>query len=116
MQLKPNTNYLKEIYDNNLDYAREMLELFVQISPPEIMEMKNLLENDSIEDFARLAHKIKPTFSMVGLPQITILMQDLERSAKLGDLKQTKILFEQNQLFIEEGFDWVKSEYKKLNR
>lgn len=115
MQLKPNTNYLKEIYDDNLDYAREMIELFIQISPPEIMVMENLLENDSIEDFARLAHKIKPTFAMVGLPQITTLMQELERCAKLGDIKQTKVLFRENRIFIQEGIDWAKSEFKKLS-
>ncbi len=75
-------NLLKELYGDDLDYAREMFDTFLTKSLPEVVLMKRQLSTENWTELGRLAHKLKPSFGMVGLSDMEEKMQGIEDMAK----------------------------------
>jgi PAS domain S-box-containing protein len=73
---------LKELYADDLDYAREMFDTFIHKSLPEVALLKRQLSTENWTELGRLAHKLKPSFGMVGLGDMEEKMQCLEDMAK----------------------------------
>ena len=82
---------LAELYGEDLEYAQEMFEVFLKNTRLEFDRLRPLLEKNQWADLARLAHKIKPTFAMIGLPDLEEQMQALETAAKT-DPPDTQLL------------------------
>lgn len=78
--------YLDSIYDGDVEYAKEMFEIFFDSSAIEFRLIEGLLEEGSFSEAKSIVHKLKPSFSMVGLTQVGLLMDELER--KLSDESQ----------------------------
>ena len=78
--------YLNSIYDGDVEYAKEMFEIFFDSSALEFRLIEGLLEEGSFSEAKSIVHKLKPSFSMVGLTQVGLLMDELER--KLNDESQ----------------------------
>lgn len=75
-----NRNELVELYENDTSYMREIFLLFVQTTPVELTQMRELLEKEQWKDFAAKAHKIKPSFQMVGLGYLGARAELLQRA------------------------------------
>ena len=73
---------LKELYGDDLDYAREMFDTFLNKSLPEVALLKKQLSTENWTELGRLAHKLKPSFGMVGLGDMEGKMQCIEDMAK----------------------------------
>ena len=63
-----------------------MFEIFFESSALEFRLIEGLLEQGSFSEAKSIVHKLKPSFSMVGLTQVGLLMDELER--KLNDESQ----------------------------
>lgn len=63
--------YLNSLYEDDLSYAREVFEGFLTETGREFALIKEYHANGDIQQVRRNLHKIKPTFSFVGLTPIT---------------------------------------------
>jgi len=76
---------LEQTYQHDLDYAYDMFSIFNDIISDEIKLLTQFTKEGSYDEVRKLAHKIKPTFSMVGLTKFSLLMSKIESSASKGN-------------------------------
>lgn len=85
-----NLDYLRTVSGNNEDFIREMVLTFTQTIPPVLDEMKVALDGKDWERLARMAHQIKPSFTLMGLnplrTSILFIEENSRYSTKLDEL------------------------------
>jgi PAS domain S-box-containing protein len=74
-------NYLRTVSDNNEEFIREMVQTFVSTIPEVLNDMSEALINKDWDRVARLAHKIKPTFTLMGLDELKSTIVFIETNA-----------------------------------
>lgn len=79
------TKCLEEFYEGDVEYALEMFQMFIQSFPRYWSEVKAAQKEVDYDKARELFHKIKPTFSMVGLPELTEKFKLFETLAKDKD-------------------------------
>jgi HPt (histidine-containing phosphotransfer) domain-containing protein len=108
-------NLLYDLYGDDMDYAREMFDTFLKKSLPEVALLKRQLTTENWTELGRLAHKLKPSFGMVGLKDLEDKMQGIEDMAKgypsYGGLYDLLTDFEK---VLPQAIDAVESDLKKL--
>ncbi|KAI9549105.1 hypothetical protein GHT06_007397 [Daphnia sinensis] len=106
---------LDELYANEWDYVREMFKIFIENSIPEYEQLQEAFIKEDYEEVRRLAHKLKPTFGMVGLPDIEKKMLELENAAKA---KPEKIvleeIFDRIEADIPHAVEAVENDFNRL--
>ena len=108
-------DYLEKIYGNDVRYASDMFELFLNTVPAQMQQLENLVNDAKIGDIGYLAHQMKPSFSMVGIPELTTSFQSLEKLAKnQSEIFEIKNEFKTIKTLFENKLDWIKSESGKL--
>lgn len=106
---------LDELYEGDKQYMQEIFEIFVQSIPSEVAEMRHLLEQGAGKDFAAKAHKIKPSFKMVGLGVLSSYAEKLERAKIACDLEELMpdfVVFEKD---VVQAIKLVQEELNKLS-
>src|SRR5690606_22637053 len=79
--------YLRSISANNEQFIQEMIQTFVQTIPPILSEMRTAATTENWQKLSRLAHQIKPTFSLLGMEDLRKVVFDIEeRAAQRSDL------------------------------
>lgn len=99
-----NREYLAYFYDGDLEYAADMFETFLTYSVKELEGLRPLIEAGKWEDARKLAHKLKPTFSMVGLTELEKRMLTIEQITSKNP----------NRSEVLEKLDEVESELNKF--
>jgi HPt (histidine-containing phosphotransfer) domain-containing protein len=108
-------DYLSKIYGNDKKYAADMFEIFLETVPKHFAQLRPLVEEEKISEIGKLAHQIKPSFTMVGLPELTQSFQDLERLAKQNDhLQEIRDLFVDIEQTFNKKITLVIKELEKL--
>ncbi|HOS48898.1 MAG TPA: response regulator [Bacteroidia bacterium] len=74
--------FLKEISDNNEQFFREFITMFLNNTPKSIQDMKTSLMSTDWEALRQAAHKVKPSFNYVGLKELNALSAKIEEFAK----------------------------------
>lgn len=72
---------LEQLYGDDLHYAASIFEIFIEYSLPDFRQLQVAVENSDWEEIRQLAHKLKPTFSMVGLTRLEEKLQVIEQNA-----------------------------------
>ncbi|MFY0672084.1 MAG: PAS domain S-box protein [Bacteroidia bacterium] len=107
-------NVLEELYFGDESYAFEMFDHFLGVADEQINQLKTTINEQNWKELRRLIHKMKPGFSMVGLPGLQEIGSKLETACELDAEKE--ILEISKTLFIE--FDAsikdVEEEHKRL--
>jgi signal transduction histidine kinase/DNA-binding response OmpR family regulator len=75
---------LRHLYGEDKEYAQVMINLFKKTVPVEIERIKSLMKEKNCEALGKVTHQIKPSFSMVGFPELTEELQKIERTIKGG--------------------------------
>lgn len=75
---------LSELYGNDWESATHMFDVFLTEIVPELTQLGELCKDRRWSDLARLAHKLKPTFGMIGLPELEAKMDQIEQNANKG--------------------------------
>lgn len=88
--------YLREYSDNDIDFIRDMIELYLENIPESLESIENSLKAQEYAEIASSAHKIKPSMIFMGLSSAKDLCIEIENLAK-------------NQPFSEELGDKIKS-------
>lgn len=74
--------YLMELSNGNTQLIREILELFVKQTPPDMELLSTYIRQEDWERAYKQAHHIKPTLAYVGANQLRQELQEIEDSAK----------------------------------
>ncbi|XOV90852.1 MAG: response regulator [Bacteroidota bacterium] len=83
-----NTDYLNSFYGDDIERAGLMFNIFLKNIDAELKRLRDYYSAMDIESFTSLAHKIKPNFAMVGLPEYAESMKDLEIIGKNEDFSR----------------------------
>ena len=75
---------LRHLYGDDKEYARVMINLFIKTVPLEIERIRTLMKEKNCDALGKLTHQIKPSFSMVGFPELTEELQKIEKTIKGG--------------------------------
>ncbi|CAH0995973.1 Sensor histidine kinase RcsC [Emticicia aquatica] len=106
---------LKELYGDDKEYATEMFQTFLNDVLPDFQFMNNLLAQKEWVKMGTLTHKLKPTLGMVGLCDLEIQMQTLEKILKEeSDMSQVQSLWENIQHGLNESIPLLEQELDKL--
>lgn len=86
--LKIDQNGLVAYFGDDLDFKKVVFETFLDEIQENILQFKNQLECEDWKDLAGTAHKMKPSFSMVGLPKTERLLKEIESEIKINGINQ----------------------------
>ncbi len=84
--------FLKEVYEDDMEYAADIFDIFLDSFDEEYGKLKTLVASQQCPEIRAYAHKLKPTFSMVGLTSVTELFKALETAASNGELDKIQEL------------------------
>jgi PAS domain S-box-containing protein len=79
-----NLDYLRSVSGNNVEFIQEMIATFLQTLPMVLEEMEKATANKSWEKLSRLAHQIKPSFTLMGLDVLRSKLLLIEEHTKGG--------------------------------
>jgi CheY-like chemotaxis protein len=77
-----NLDYLRNISGNNTEFIQEMITTFLQTLPGILLEMKDATDAKAWEKLSRLAHQIKPSFTLMGLDCLRATILFIEENGK----------------------------------
>jgi len=101
---------IKEAAKGNKEFLREMIDIFIEKTASEAQTMKEHLEASNFVTFARLAHKLKPSFSYMGMKKAEKLLIECENIAQTT---KDIVILEKNNDEIIRIIDVVVEELKK---
>ena len=74
--------YLYELARGSREFVNEMLETFVNENPPEFQNIFRALDEKNFTRIYEVIHKIKPSFSLMGINPAMGLIADIEYNAR----------------------------------
>jgi PAS domain S-box-containing protein len=77
-----NLQYLRSVSGNNAEFIREMITTFLHTLPGILAEMQRAAQDRSWEKLSRLAHQIKPSFTLMGLDGLRSRVLFIEENGK----------------------------------
>jgi PAS domain S-box-containing protein len=77
-----NLDYLRSVSGNNVEFIQEMITTFLQTLPGILEEMQKASREKSWERLSRLAHQIKPSFTLMGLDGLRSTILFIEENGK----------------------------------
>jgi PAS domain S-box-containing protein len=85
--------YLRSISNNNEEFIQEMMQTFVQTMPGVLDQMRDGLAEKNFELISRLAHQVKPSFTLLGIhdQRQTILFIEENGKAKTNISELVKV-------------------------
>ena len=105
---------LERTYQNDLEYAFDMFSIFDDIIHDEIKLLNHYLKLNDYDNLRKIAHKIKPTFSMVGLTKASQLLNQIEISINQNEELTSIQLMEQFNKEIIPSLDLTKKELERI--
>ncbi|WP_337042743.1 Hpt domain-containing protein [Emticicia sp. 17c] len=93
-------DYINEIYGGDLSIVQIMFSSFLEESIPVWNEIYNKILDKNYVEVGRLAHQIKPSFSMVGLTFLHPKIQAFESFAKSAPA-QEELLKQYQQIAVD---------------
>jgi PAS domain S-box-containing protein len=76
-------SYLEKVSGNNKEFIREIADAFIKSIPNSIQDLENNVDNENWIEVARVAHKIKPSITLLGVHSLKEKIVKLEEEAKL---------------------------------
>ena len=75
-------SYLRSISDNNEEFIMDMMQTFVQAIPGIIDDMHVAMKSKDWEKVSRLAHQIKPSFTLLGVRDLRTSILFIEENGR----------------------------------
>jgi HPt (histidine-containing phosphotransfer) domain-containing protein len=73
--------YLKELSNGSKEFITEMITVFMEQTPIEIANLEKHLEAKDWKALRGTAHKMKPSFSFMGIKELESVVKTLEENA-----------------------------------
>ena len=74
--------YLRTISDDDVDFMKDLLMTFVKTTPEALEELKETLKNEDWYKMGRVMHKVKPSYLLLDVKEVSELVLSLEQNAK----------------------------------
>jgi len=75
-------SYLVSVCGDDPEFKKELIETFLKETPPMIDDIKGHLIDSEWKKIGDIAHKMKPSFTFMGIHSAKELILDLERNGK----------------------------------
>jgi len=98
----------------NLEYVKEMIELFCQEMPGYLTEMDEALSKDDQETVKRLAHKMYSPAALFGAANLCSALREMETKADLSTEDLKELVQRVNQK-CQSAFEELKKELTKID-
>ena len=82
---------IKKLSAGNSDFLDKMIQVFLEETPAQIKQMKELLDQNDFYRVGRLAHKMKPTIDMFDMVDLKTIIRELESESKNEDIDALSI-------------------------
>lgn len=86
-----NLSYLKELSDGNKEFEREMIELFLNQVPIDIIALDSAFKESDSFHVKSLSHKLKSSMSVVGLSIISPHLTFIEKNASNTEMNESSL-------------------------
>jgi HPt (histidine-containing phosphotransfer) domain-containing protein len=106
--------FLTNYYQDMVDEIGEIFELFLDETPAEIAAIKSSITTNKLKEAADQLHKIIPSFSNVGLPQLSIQLRVVETTVHNNDGVKAAALMDAFEKELEEYMPAILEENKRL--
>ena len=106
--------FLKEVYDSDIEYAADIFEIFLDTFDEEYGKLKALIASQQCPDIRAYAHKLKPTFSMVGLTELTEQFKALETAASNEKIEDVQELYQKIDIILTEKIPIIIDQRQQL--
>ena len=81
-----NLDYLMKSFDNNKEDVLDIVNMFIELVPSSVEEMKDVFEKGDAETVNRTAHKLKTTFMLFESNRALALAKELEMATDLDQM------------------------------
>lgn len=107
--------FLREISENNDQFFREFIQMFLRNTPQALQDIRNGLETLNWESIRQAAHKVKPSFNYVGLKDLNLMSGKIEELAKKNEnAEEIKSLLQQITDISTKAFAELEEELKSI--
>jgi len=104
-------SYLVSVCGDDHDFKTEMIETFLKNTPPLIDNMKNYLIDSEWKMIGDIAHKMKPSFTFMGIHTAKELILNIERQGRsLEDIAEIPSMVLELELICNEAFTELETE------
>ncbi|HMQ49015.1 MAG TPA: ATP-binding protein [Saprospiraceae bacterium] len=107
-------NALTMLYNDDLEYVKQMFGIFLKNTPSSLTLMEHYLSQQDWPALAEEAHRIKPTFAMVGLGRVSNLGNALEEACRRTATVEITTLFRHFRKAVWKTIDLVHKEHERL--
>jgi len=104
-------SYLVSLCGDDDDFKTEMIETFLKNTPPLINDMKNYLLDSEWKKIGDIAHKMKPSFSFMGIHTAKELILNIERLGRqMEDVASIPTMVLELESICNEAFSELETE------
>jgi PAS domain S-box-containing protein len=75
-------SYLRTVSNNNEEFIREMIQTFIQTMPGILERMNACLNSSNWQQLSKLAHQVKPSFTLMGIHDLRSTIMFIEENGK----------------------------------
>lgn len=111
-----NLDYLQEVLGDNPMVLQLTMHKFLTGTPPVMDEMDVKLQEDKIDEFGKLAHKLKSSAGFMGMEKAKELLIKMEAICVHKDQVETlPTLWKQTRILLDEGMKEIKLAIDQMN-
>ncbi len=104
-------SYLISLCGDDDDFKTEMIETFLKNTPPLIDDMKNYLLDSDWKKIGDIAHKMKPSFTFMGIHTAKELISNIERLGRqMEDVASIPTMVLELESICNEAFSELETE------
>jgi HPt (histidine-containing phosphotransfer) domain-containing protein len=108
--------FLAEYYQGMEDEIGAIFEIFLQEVPPVVAQVTQMLSEEKLSEAKALAHGIIPSFTSVGLPQLSVQLREVEEAAAAADGAGSRLLMTAFEKEFNEYLPAVMAEAERLGK
>ncbi|WP_462248716.1 Hpt domain-containing protein [Ferruginibacter sp.] len=109
------TGFLRSLYEDDIENAVMSFDFFLNKYPQQLKEIEEDFIAGDIKGFRQKVHKVKPTFSYVGLTTISTKAAAIESICdNEGDLNKVKNLYQEFKNSLAEIIPVVQHELERM--
>lgn len=110
------SEYLMAAYGSDVEYALDMFETYTEIIQDDITLISDSISTNDMVTLKKQLHRIKPTFTMVGISEISKIIEKLEDNLDTQDKSQLELWFTDFNKKIKSKSTLIEQEIKRLRQ
>lgn len=107
--------YLKNTYGNDAEYALDMFETYIDIIEDDLLHIKDSIKIDNRTTLKNQLHRIKPSFTMVGISEVSKIIETFEPTLESLSKSKLDLWFSELDTLIRSKKPIILKEIKRLS-